>query len=351
MDPVTAYTQALAELTKLLSQALLRASLDAHRSVPTSPDLSPLELRQARIDAILRAVLPELEQSTQAAYDVATDFIEAEAVNQGTQRPEIPRPTSYVREDTLRKRVTISYSDNAEEMAQRVRAQLAPSVQKAAARVIVSTSHGSLEDLPDDLLERLDNGEPIEQLKETALADTSELVDAKTGEPVDGVPPGAFVHEGKVYRHPIGYARKIQGEYTCGFCIMMASRGPIYSSYSAAKYKWKTGPVKWRKYMNESQKNIYRETHQEAFHTGCDCAVVPVFTSAAWPGKEQYDAAKYIYEKATENYDSVSAWEAVELIEMLVGEDAPDNQAVGALKGEIDWRDLDLAPPSLPDQK
>lgn len=50
----------------------------------------------------------------------------------------------------------------------------------------------------------------------------------------------------------------------CGFCAMLAARGPVYKSQGTAGF---------------------------AFHYGDRCTVVPVFTSRAWPGKA--DAARY----------------------------------------------------------
>lgn len=50
----------------------------------------------------------------------------------------------------------------------------------------------------------------------------------------DGSDDDAPAGGGKV--RPVGWARVLQGKYSCGFCIMLASRGPVYSSADAAKY-------------------------------------------------------------------------------------------------------------------
>lgn len=54
----------------------------------------------------------------------------------------------------------------------------------------------------------------------------------------------------------LGYARVPTGDWTCGFCLMLASRGPIYESQSTATYKAMGGK----------------------YHDLCNCQATPVFT-------------------------------------------------------------------------
>ena len=62
----------------------------------------------------------------------------------------------------------------------------------------------------------------------------------------------------------------------CGFCAMLAGRGPVYKTQGTAAF---------------------------AYHYGDRCTVVPVFTSRAWPGKKA--AAKYAatYDKVVRGKD------------------------------------------------
>ena len=62
----------------------------------------------------------------------------------------------------------------------------------------------------------------------------------------------------------------------CGFCAMLAGRGPVYKTQGTAAF---------------------------AYHYGDRCTVVPVFTSRAWPGKNA--AAKYAatYDKVVRGKD------------------------------------------------
>lgn len=73
----------------------------------------------------------------------------------------------------------------------------------------------------------------------------------------------------------VGFARVLMGEESCAFCLMLASRGPVYGSRYLA-----------------GDPDIRR------FHDGCDCLVVAVFNEDAdWLGKDRYKDAKAIYDE------------------------------------------------------
>lgn len=62
---------------------------------------------------------------------------------------------------------------------------------------------------------------------------------------------------------PRAWARVLRGAVNCGFCVMLATRGPVYRSHVDA------GGVR-------------------AYHDGCDCLIVPVYDHRSWPGREAY---------------------------------------------------------------
>lgn len=66
-------------------------------------------------------------------------------------------------------------------------------------------------------------------------------------------------------RRPVAWARVIRGEYTCGFCVMLASRGAAYRSSRGAGFN---------------------------AHYDCDCEAVPVYDKDNWTGMRQAD---YLY--------------------------------------------------------
>lgn len=73
------------------------------------------------------------------------------------------------------------------------------------------------------------------------------------------------------------WARVATGAETCGWCLMLCSRGPVYSSEANA------GGL-------------------HAWHDGCDCKVVPVFDLEDWQGRERYLAAEEMWKKETNGY-------------------------------------------------
>lgn len=73
---------------------------------------------------------------------------------------------------------------------------------------------------------------------------------------------------------------------SCGFCAMMISRGPVYSTPDAAG-------------MNIASKATAVELFKQSggdipmdlmarWHPNCDCKVVPVFKEADWPGRDHH---------------------------------------------------------------
>lgn len=85
------------------------------------------------------------------------------------------------------------------------------------------------------------------------------------------------------------WARVATGAETCGWCLMLCSRGAVYASSKSAG-----------------------ELHQ--WHTGCDCKVVPVFDPDNWEGMERYAAAERMWIEASRNH---SGRDAVRQMEKL----------------------------------
>lgn len=110
---------------------------------------------------------------------------------------------------------------------------------------------------------------------------------------------GDDVPKGKKLVFPKGFARVLSGAENCPFCVMLVSRGPIYSSASKAGAKgvknvlslWKPG-----------------DDFSNSYHNHCDCMVVPVYDlSADWPGRDQQEYLQDQWGKVTKNYTAGSA--------------------------------------------
>lgn len=93
------------------------------------------------------------------------------------------------------------------------------------------------------------------------------------------------------------WARVATGAETCGFCLMLVSRGPVYYSAESAGAS----------VDDETALDILDDDGQAAltelmtrWHPGCDCKIVPVFnTKKNWPGKEDAEAAYKLWKKVT----------------------------------------------------
>lgn len=149
-----------------------------------------------------------------------------------------------------------------------------------------------------ELVPRLDeNGEPI-------LGDSGEPI-------VDKVPPdpakAARNLQGASQRHilnagrntirysaentpGVGWARVLQGETNCGFCVVLASRGAVYASAETAGAKSISG-------------NDERVKLGDSWHSHCDCQILPIRDERDYPQGYDPDVFYEQYMAARRNAD------------------------------------------------
>lgn len=87
-------------------------------------------------------------------------------------------------------------------------------------------------------------------------------------------------------QRPIAWARVVQptaDKPPCGFCIMCASRGPVYASLEKA--------------LTADGTDISR------YHNHCRCIAVPVYDYRSWPGKEEFLRYSEMYYQAVNDTD------------------------------------------------
>ncbi|QFG10385.1 head maturation protease [Mycobacterium phage Anthony] len=118
-----------------------------------------------------------------------------------------------------------------------------------------------------------------------------------------------------------GWARVATGNETCAWCLMLISRGPVYGRAESAGLeidlkeaaeRFKDAGQDYQSYFDYIDENGY----MEEWHTGCDCKVVPVFSTENWPGKAAQKRAEDLWIDASK--------EASELIES--GESRTNNK-------------------------
>ncbi len=97
----------------------------------------------------------------------------------------------------------------------------------------------------------------------------------------------------------IAWARQLTGSDNCAFCVMLASRGPVYSSASAAgripaSLKWADA----KGYVN-------------SYHDYCDCIAVPVYRNRKWEGRAEATRLYKVWQEATKGYHGNDAMNAL----------------------------------------
>ena len=87
--------------------------------------------------------------------------------------------------------------------------------------------------------------------------------------------------DGTLIARPFAWARVVHPSKNgpCGFCAMLASRGPVYKTSETAGVRL------------------------DRYHLNCRCESVPVFTSRAWPGKEQHARYERLYNEVVKDHD------------------------------------------------
>jgi hypothetical protein len=121
-----------------------------------------------------------------------------------------------------------------------------------------------------------------------------------------------------------GWARVATGRETCGFCMMLVSRGPVYRSAAGAGLD--TDDTTAQDLIQAGDTESLNKL-MKRWHEGCDCKVVPVFDKANWPGREAFLRARRIWNNSTKGYRG--------------------NDAVNAFRRAIERGDVDLLAMSI----
>lgn len=89
-----------------------------------------------------------------------------------------------------------------------------------------------------------------------------------------------------VERQAVFWARIPVGSYTCGFCLMLCSRGAVYRKDTALSAK------------NRVKKRLtpfVGRWNDNAYHENCDCMMVPVYSWDDYAGKDLVDGARVLW--------------------------------------------------------
>ena len=116
--------------------------------------------------------------------------------------------------------------------------------------------------------------------------------------------PDEEVHDPEVK----GWARVATGRETCGFCMMLVSRGPVY--FSAEDAGLDLDDTSALELIEAGDEEALNEA-MKRWHPGCDCKVVPVFDRADWAGRDAYLKAEKLWIEATRGYKGKDALNAL----------------------------------------
>ena len=87
----------------------------------------------------------------------------------------------------------------------------------------------------------------------------------------------------------IGWARMLVGAYSCSFCAMLASRGPVYTSQEAAIGRG-GNPL-------DAYHKPYIDKRGALVGGVCDCIAVLVTSYGSWEGRESWEALEDLWDQ------------------------------------------------------
>jgi hypothetical protein len=93
-----------------------------------------------------------------------------------------------------------------------------------------------------------------------------------------------------------GWARVATGRETCGFCLMLVSRGPVYQDAESAGLD--ADDTSARELLDDGDAEALDDL-MTRWHPNCDCKVVPVFDRNNWDGRDDFLAAKKTWNEST----------------------------------------------------
>ena len=228
--------------------------------------------REKLIDQLTPQLTEVVRQHRARVYEESKIMLRASAKRQGVDDPYEPSMSGYS-EDSVRTVLRKHLRGTPQESAQAITNALAQHIEAAGRQTIIrSVEDGVVAADPEDeahLEHTRLTPEEFEQQSGLSLVYDADGEERPTSQG----------------QQPKSWARVLTGAENCGFCVMLASRGPVYSSAAEAG----RGQASDRDYA----------AGINTYHTNCDCLVVPIYDYANWPGRDQWRAAERVYKKVT----------------------------------------------------
>lgn len=239
-------------------------------------------------DASIAALTPALTEIVRAhrseAYRYAGEMITAQAQSQGLQgAPYVPAQSGYS-DASVRSVLVDDLRGSPDEAVQIIAPKLGQHIEDSARQTVVrSVEDGRESPTKADRSHR--SRDALSPAKFKPLEERQADLFAQL-QGTDGV--NRTLRESRAQ----SWARMLTGAENCGFCVMLASRGPVYSSATDA------GRVKASDLYDTTTAGFVND-----YHTNCDCLVVPIYSFTAWPGREDWVKLERFYKDAQENAD------------------------------------------------
>lgn len=244
---------------------------------------------------LLRFIWPEVQRRRQESAVLARQFYDYQRAVYHPQLPRMEIPLQgndfdvFVRNmEPVRKKMSVQ--DSPKDAVVKVALQVMREVENAGRRQII-----------DAVKEDSDVAEVIQfpERKSKFFSD-SELADMRRAFGVDPTTRtswgGSQVEEplnlretrrqmrsGGTSRLVRGWARVATGNETCGWCLMLISRGPVYYGADTAGLNL-SETAALQMFQASDTETYFDDIDQfmEDWHTGCDCKVIPVFKADDW---------------------------------------------------------------------
>lgn len=309
-------------MSEALFYAILRSIVTLFQRRLEDVTRSLQELPEPPSDRYLGEVLtPLMWAARKQAWAAAALFLRGQAHNRGAAESWIPPQPGYS-PDTIRRTIReVRGNDGTPEGYRRLQQRLQGHVLAAARRTVadavdtapdsVPLLEGALEDLDENLK---DFSEPTrEAIKEDiqkvekrrrpamTLDEAFDKIADRVDEAIKALDEEELVKErhrkmkvfsevpdryrrdrrGNLIVRPFAFARVTHPNKNgpCGFCAMLASRGPVYKSSQSAGLR------------------------VDRFHENDFCTIVPVFTSKTWEGKDQHKQFERVYNEVVKDHD------------------------------------------------
>lgn len=223
-----------------------------------------LDRPEVDLDVIAPFVAQRIRQAREEAYGRAVDLLVESALEQGVVNPYIPKLPGYS-EASVKRVLEELMREDRRATAVRATVRFASHVEDAARQTVVR-----------------------------AVQDGTEVIEGDSSRSFFALEPEEFEEKEDTGVQPLAWARVLSGPENCAFCIVLASRGPVYSDAEMAGRK---------------RADTLEENYINSYHDGCDCMVVPVFSMGDWAGRDAWRELEKFYKQALKDVDKSRLYE------------------------------------------